>query len=62
MMAIAFDAVPAHIAEQMGKVGKNFRIPLTDIGAWPTRSTTSMTTPSARATRSSTCSTASAAW
>ena len=33
MMAIAFDAVPAHIAEQMGKVGKNFRIPLTDIGA-----------------------------
>jgi len=31
MMAIAFDAVPAHIAEQMGKVGKNFGIPLTGI-------------------------------
>lgn len=30
-MAIAFDAVPAEIAESMGKVAKNFQIPLTQI-------------------------------
>lgn len=30
-MAIAFDAVPTEIAEQMGKVGKNFKIPITQI-------------------------------
>ena len=30
-MAIAFDAVPDEIAESMGKVAKNFRIPVTDI-------------------------------
>lgn len=32
-MAIAFDAVPSEIAEQMGKVGKNFKIPITQIEA-----------------------------
>lgn len=32
MMATAFDAVPDEIAEAMGKVAKNFRIPITDIG------------------------------
>ncbi|PZP30454.1 MAG: phage tail tape measure protein [Roseateles depolymerans] len=31
MMATAFDAVPGEIAEQMGKVGKNFKIPITQI-------------------------------
>lgn len=31
MMALAFDAVPAEIAEAMGKVGKNFKIPVTQI-------------------------------
>lgn len=31
-MAIAFDAVPDEIAEQMGKVAKNFGIPVTSIG------------------------------
>lgn len=31
MMATAFDAVPAEIAEQMGKVGKNFKIPITQM-------------------------------
>lgn len=31
MMALAFDAVPAEIAEQMGKVGKNFKIPVQQI-------------------------------
>jgi len=31
-MAIAFDAVPDEIAEQMGKVAKNFGIPVTAIG------------------------------
>ncbi len=33
MMATAFDAVPDEIAESMGKVAKNFRIPVTEIGA-----------------------------
>jgi TP901 family phage tail tape measure protein len=32
MMATAFDAVPAEIAESLGKVAANFKIPLTDIG------------------------------
>ncbi|MFZ5548066.1 MAG: phage tail tape measure protein [Pseudomonadota bacterium] len=31
MMALAFDAVPAEIAEAMGKVGKNFKIPVQQI-------------------------------
>lgn len=31
MMATAFDAVPDEIAEAMGKVAKNFRIPVTEI-------------------------------
>ena len=31
MMATAFDAVPGEIAEQMGKVAKNFKIPVTEI-------------------------------
>lgn len=30
-LAIAFDAVPAEISEQMGKVAKNFQIPITGI-------------------------------
>lgn len=30
-MSTAFDAVPDHITESMGKVAKNFKIPLTDI-------------------------------
>lgn len=32
MMATAFDAVPDEIAESMGKVAKNFKIPVTEIG------------------------------
>lgn len=32
MMATAFDAVPDEIAESMGKVAKNFRIPVTEVG------------------------------
>jgi len=31
MMAIAFEQAPAEIAESMGKVGKNFKIPITQI-------------------------------
>ncbi|WP_295855202.1 phage tail tape measure protein [uncultured Xylophilus sp.] len=31
MMATAFDAVPDHVAESMGKVAKNFKIPVTEI-------------------------------
>jgi TP901 family phage tail tape measure protein len=31
MMATAFDGVPDEIAESMGKIGKNFRIPLSQI-------------------------------
>lgn len=31
MMATAFDAVPDHLAEQMGKVAKNFQIPVTGV-------------------------------
>ncbi len=31
MIATAFDAVPGEISEQMGKVAKNFKIPITEI-------------------------------
>ncbi|MCC7005177.1 MAG: phage tail tape measure protein [Ottowia sp.] len=31
MMAVAFDAIPDEIAENMGKVAKNFKIPITNI-------------------------------
>lgn len=31
MMATAFDAVPEHLAEQMGKVAKNFQIPVVGV-------------------------------